>query len=252
MSQSCPGCGTESSGHFCSSCGVALDASCGPCGARLVPGARFCNECGAAAGATPKGTAAARLPALPMAVAAVALAVAIGAFVLPRLTGDEAAAPVQAALTAPVDPDAFDLAAMSPREAADRLYNRVMEGVSSGDTSRVGFFTDMALQAYGIVTERDADLHYHVAELHLSRGDAVAARAQADTILAADPQHLFGLYAAAQAEGIRGDEPAARNLFQRFLDGYAAEVARALPEYQDHSAGLPMMRGRAEEAVGRR
>lgn len=253
MSQTCPSCQAPASGRFCPQCGVALDAQCRECQNPLPAGARFCNQCGVSV-AAPATPARARQPALPWAIAAVAVAVLAAATILPRLAGDDDSPPVALAQQpAPApggDPSSVDLASMTPRERADRLFNRVMQGVSSGDTAKLGFFAGMAIQAYGMVPERDADLHYHLGELYRLTGDAASARAQADTILAADPQHLFGLYGAARAEELRGGEAAAKGMYQRFLDAYAAQVARNLPEYQEHSQGLPGMRAAAQQAVG--
>lgn len=259
MSQTCPSCGSASAGRFCSDCGVALSADCAACRNPLPAGARFCNQCGAASAPAAVGAPAAAAPRralLPWAVAGAALAVVAAVALVPRFSG-EGAAP--AALQAPAAPapgagsaSDVDLASMTPRERADRLFNRVMEGTADGDTAGTGFFSDMAIQAYGMVEERDADLHYHLAELYHLRGDAPAARTHADSILAADPGHLFGLFTAARAEALRGDRAAALPLFRRFVDGYAAEFARNLPEYQGHAQGLPAMRAEAERALGAR
>jgi tetratricopeptide (TPR) repeat protein len=251
MSQTCPSCQAPASGRFCPQCGVAIDAQCRECQNPLPAGARFCNQCGVSVSAQ-AAPARSRQPALPWAVAGVAVAVLAAMTILPRISGDEAdAAPIAQQAAAPAgDPSAVDLASMTPRERADRLFNRVMQGMSSGDTTQLGFFAGMAIQAYGMVPERDADLHYHLGELYRLTGDAGSARAQADTILAADPQHLFGLYGAARAEELRGDAGAAKGLFQRFLDAYPAQVARNLPEYQEHSQGMPAMRAAAQQAVG--
>jgi hypothetical protein len=254
MSQTCPSCEAPASGRFCPQCGVAIDAQCRECQNPLPPGARFCNQCGVAVGAQPTAVRA-RQPVLAWAIAGAAVVALAGVVIVPRLGGG--AQPAAAAVftqqngAAPAgDPSAIDLASMTPRERADRLFNRVMQGMAGGDTTQLGFFAGMAIQAYGMVPERDADLHYHLGELYRVTGNVAAARAQADTILAADAQHLFGLFGAAQAEEERGNGDGAKALYQRFLDAYAAQVARNLPEYREHQQGLPAMRARAQQAVG--
>jgi tetratricopeptide (TPR) repeat protein len=253
MSQTCPSCGAPASGRFCNQCGVALDAACRECQNPLPAGARFCNQCGVAVAAQPAAALAARTAALPWAVAGAAVVALFAVIIIPRMSGEPAAAAeapfAQQQAAGAGDPTQVDLASMSPRERADRLFNRVMQGQSGGDTTRIGFFTEMAIQAYDMVPERDADLHYHLGELHRVKGDLGAARAQADTILAADPQHLFGLFGAAQVELMRGNAPEGKALFQRFLDAYPAQVARNLPEYQEHMQGLPAMRAEAQRAI---
>lgn len=255
MSKTCPSCAAEASGRFCPQCGVAIDATCRECQNPLPSGARFCNECGVTVAAVP-ALAAARPSPLPWVITGLAVVALAGVVIVPRISADPAQAAGVAAPFAPqagaaggMDASQVDLSSMTPRERADRLFNRVMEGMSGGDTTRIGFFTDMGIRAYAEVPERDADLHYHVAELYRVKGDVDAARAQADTILAKDPQHLFGLFAAAGTEQARGNAAGARALYQRFLDGYAAQVARNLPEYQEHQQGLPAMRAAAQAVV---
>src|SRR5688500_18661035 len=152
MSQTCPSCAAPASGRFCPQCGVAIDAQCRDCQNPLPAGARFCNQCGVPVSAQ-AAPARSRHPALPWAVAGVALAELAAMTLLPRISGDEAdAAPIAQQAAAPAgDPSAVDLASMTPRERADRLFNRVMQGMSSGDTTQVGFFAGMAIQAYGMV-----------------------------------------------------------------------------------------------------
>lgn len=256
MSQTCPSCAAEASGRFCPQCGVAIDATCRECQNPLPAGARFCNQCGVTVSAAP--VAKARQPVLAWAIAGAAVAALAAVAIVPRLGPEPEQAAAAAASLAPqqqqaapgsMDPASVDLSSMSPRERADRLFNRVMEGMSGGDTTRIAFFTDMAIQAYGMVPERNADLHYHLGELYRVKGDMDAARAQADSIIAADPQHLFGLFGAANAEQTRGNTAEAKALFQRFLDGYAAQIARDLPEYREHQQGLPAMRAEAQKVV---
>jgi len=262
MTESCPSCGAAASGRFCNGCGAALNAACRECGNPLPRGARFCNECGVPAVAPPAAEVR-RTPVLPWAIAGVAVLGLAGTLVASR-GGDEkpaatpAGAPVASAPSAAPGPlpaaagagggaESVDLASMTPREAADRLFNRVMQNVTTGDSAGARQFLPMAIAAYGRVDPLDTDGRYHLAVLHLVGGQFNEARAQADSILATNPNHLFGLFTAAQAEQGRGNRPAAAALFRRFLAAFDAESTRRdAVEYQDHKAALPGMKEAAE------
>jgi hypothetical protein len=262
MSQTCPSCGTPAAGRFCANCGVALDAECRDCGNRLPAGARFCNQCGCAVAAGEAARAAASGPGrLPWIITGAALVALAAVLLVPRLRSSDApevptgsSSATAQAPAAPFagggDPRRVDLSSMTPRDAADRLFNRVMQAVSSGDTAQARGFLPMAIGAYGRVPDLDADGHYHVAILQLVAGDGKAARAEADTILSRDPKHLFGLFTAAQAEKAMGNTAQANALYRRFLDGYDAEIRRGLPEYKEHDQALPPMREEARRQVG--
>ena len=71
---------------------------------------------------------------------------------------------------------------MSPRQAADRLFNRVMAASENGDTAEALQFAPMALQAYDNLGTLDNDARYHVALLHLTAGDIKSARVQIDLL----------------------------------------------------------------------
>jgi tetratricopeptide (TPR) repeat protein len=263
MTRTCPACGHESSGRFCSNCGTGLDAAvaCAECGNELPPGGRFCNQCGAPTAATQallaQRAAGAKQSPLPWvlggagAVAVVALAVVL----LSRGGDDQAAAAAPAAAPfagsgAPAgDPSQIDLSTMTPRQQADRLYQRIMEEASAGDSARARGFLPMAFAAYQQVPDLDLDARYHLGVLHFLAGDAPSARAQADTILAAEPDHLFGLHTAASAEQALGNQAEANRLFERFLQVYDAQVATGREEYGAHAAVLDVMRQEASRAV---
>ena len=147
------------------------------------------------------------------------------------------------------DATSVDLSALTPRERADRLFNRVMQNVSAGDSTQASFFLPMAIAAYEDVPALDADGHYHMAVLHLAGGDPAAARARADSILSATPTHLFGLFTAAQAEQALGNDDAARELYDRFQSAFTAESTLARTEYTEHAAVLPLMRDDAAKAL---
>lgn len=149
------------------------------------------------------------------------------------------------------DPRAVDLASMSPREAADRLFDRIMRTAAQGDSAGARVFLPMALAAYQRVEPLDADARYHLAVLHLFAGDPAAARAEADATLTDVPNHLFALFTAAQAERARGNKAAATELYRRFVQRYDAELAANRPEYQAHQPALPGMRAEADAFLDR-
>jgi hypothetical protein len=265
MSKICPACSSPVSGRFCSQCGaqVAKSAACSECSAALQPGARFCNACGAAASAAsrsktpaakaaPAGKSGGSSPA-PWIVAAVAVVALLGVVLVPRFRDQAPAAPAAAfapAMAGPASgPQGIDLASMTPQERADRLFDRIMRTVSAGDTAQARSFIPMALDAYAMLPQLDADARYHLGVLHLLNDDPAAARARADEILAADANHLFGLFTAAQAADRAGNRAEATQLFQRFLDNYPTEITRELAEYAAHSAAIPEMRAEAQTFV---
>ena len=213
--------------------------------------------CGALAGAA--AGPATRTSLLPWAVAGIALAALIAVVVIPRLGGRGSPAaeapPLAPAAAAPApggpaeNPGAVDLSSTNPREAADRLFNRVMTAVSTGDTAQALRFLPMAVMAYQRVDSLDADGRYHLGALYLTAGQWAQARAQADTMLAASPTHLFGLFVAAQAEARGGNQAAAKEFYRRFLQAYDSELAKKLPEYEEHAQGLPAMKAQAEQVL---
>jgi tetratricopeptide (TPR) repeat protein len=255
MSQTCPSCAAPASGRFCPQCGVAIDAICRECQNPLPAGARFCNQCGVTVAAALAATVAAKTQPLPWAVAGLAVVALAGVLIVPRMKEDPAAAaPVapfaqQQGAADGQDPRSIDLNSMTPREAADRLFNRVMTALSNGNADEARQFAPMAIQAYGMVKERDGDLHYHLGELYHVQGDLASARAQADTLLAGNPNHLLGLFGAAKAEQARGNVDEAETLYQKFVNAYGEEMTRDLPEYQEHIQGLPAMRAEAQRAL---
>ncbi|HET9441137.1 MAG TPA: hypothetical protein VFO52_13250 [Longimicrobiales bacterium] len=137
----------------------------------------------------------------------------------------------------------------SPREQADRLFNRVMTERESGDTTQAKFFVPMAVQAYQMAGELDLDGHYHVSLLHNVAGDFPAALTAAREILATSPNHLLGLSAAANAARRAGDTASARKYYQQFLAAYDTESKNTRQEYVDHANMLPELKTEAEAFI---
>jgi hypothetical protein len=143
-----------------------------------------------------------------------------------------------------------DLASMTPREAADRLFNRVVQAAELGDSVEVRTFLPMALSAYEIARPMDTDGEFHLTVLQRIGDLNEGALIVADSLLATDPTHLLLLSSAAEAARSAGDSIRAADYYQRLLDAYAAESAAPRQEYVDHPGLLPEMPARAREFLG--
>ncbi len=217
---------------------------CPSCGAARSPTARFCPGCGAPAGGTLPAPGA-RTPWLVAGAAILILLVTLIISLARQSTPPVAAAtPADEAGPAGTPPD---ISRMSPRERFDRLYNRIMGAAQSGDQATVTQFTPMALLAYGQLDSIDADARYHAALLRVHTGDADAAMALADTILARDPNHLFGFMIRGTVARWRKDDKALSRANRDFLYHYDAEMKAGRPEYKEHQPALEEFRRTASQ-----
>jgi hypothetical protein len=234
----------------------------------MPPAAKFCAECGGPLASTSTPPARGRLSARGDAVlkwfvaGTVVLALHAIAIILAVRgaggRGGEVAGAAPAGLAGSAGAATTggrattDLSAMTPREAADRLYDRIARAGEGGDTAQVAFFGPMALQAYANVTPLDADARLHIGLVHLALGEPAGARAQADTIARESRTHLFGPLLLARAAEARGDAAGARAAYRAYLDRYEAERAKRLTEYEQHGTMLEQARAAAERAAGGR
>jgi hypothetical protein len=131
-----------------------------------------------------------------------------------------------------------DISALTPRERFDRLYNRVMRAAESDDQATVSAFAPMAIQAYSMLDLVDVDARYHVALIQLHSGALVEARAQGDSIAAAEPGHLFGFLVQGALARYDKDQLALDSIYRAFLARYPAEQQRGRPEYTEHARAL--------------
>jgi Double zinc ribbon len=260
----CPSCGAVSRGKFCADCGAALlGVSCNACRAPLTPGARFCHACGTAVGgaaalasirrasAAGAGAVVAAPPRsiLPWAVGGIA-ALALVIMVAVQQRGTPPAAPggdvslgggapfaggageAGGAMRAP------DISSMTPRERADRLYDRVMRLASEGKSDSASFFATMAAQAYELLGTLDNDLKYDYGRMSEMAGNLDQARRQADAILADYPDHLLGLILGARVAQLRNDEATRVKLYHKLLSVEQVEQAKPVEEYARHKGDI--------------
>jgi hypothetical protein len=128
-----------------------------------------------------------------------------------------------------------DISTMSAGERFNRLFDRVMRAAAAGDTAQARQFTPMAILAYGMLDTATADARYHAAVLYAESGQDAAALALADTILAQNPNHLFGYLVRGEVADRRRDARAAAAARRDFMAHYQAEIGRAdRPEYGEH------------------
>lgn len=245
----CPSCGRPAAGRFCSHCGTAIGLTCPSCGIKVKSGARVCQACGTSL--TPqvepkRWTAQTIVPWAALGIATVALIVSVVSLID---QDQRAAAPVPFPLplpsTAPAGQPA-DVSSMTPRQAADRLFNRVMAASERGDTAEALQFVPMALQAYEGLGTLDNDARYHVALIHMTAGDIGNTRAHLDKLRQSVPNHLLGIMLEHQIAERSGDPDSAARAYKAFLAAYEAEIAVGRTEYQDHRGSIERFRQAAE------
>jgi len=232
---------------------------CPVCGASLPARAKFCSECGsvtrAAAPSAGAATAASSNQMLPWFIAFVSvLAVFAAVIILAVRRPGPAAGPATSANApfangAPTDMrGTTDISQMTPREAADRLYDRIARASEAGDTAQVQFFAPMAIQAYQQVSPLDADARFHIGLIDLAAGNPAGASAQADSIERESRTHLFGPLLKARVAEAAGNTAALQQAYRQFLANYDSERAKNLEEYGQHNTLLTQTRTAAQQA----
>ena len=209
--------------------------ACPSCGTALLAESRFCHACGAArAGAAPPGLWTPKTITLAAAFVAVVVAITIGAGVLvTQYKAGNTPADRTAAPAAPPE-QSVDISSLSPREAADRLFNRVMMAREQGDLESARGFAPMAVEAYGRVAVLDDDAHYHLGQIHVTAGDLEGARREIAVLRQAAPDHLLALILEHDVAAQADDPAAAQRAAAAFAAAYEAEIATARPEYEAH------------------
>lgn len=247
--KTCAACGSPVTGPYCAHCGApANSGSCTACGTELTPGARFCHRCGSAVAAAKAFAGRERVAWLIAGVAVVVLSVVVlwrGGAIRPAPTPEMANAGNESSSGGRPP----DISNMSPEERFDRLWNRVMRASEAGDTGTVAQFSSMALGAYGMLPNVNADLRFHAALLHIAIADYPAASALADTILTQSPGHLFGYVVRGDVADRESKLGPLNRAYRDFLSHWDAELKSGRPEYADHRPLLDNFRTRAQASA---
>lgn len=222
--------------------------NCHACGTALSPSAKFCHKCGAAVGAPAgSGGAADWRAGVPWVLAGLAVGALITVLAL-RGGGSGGAAPTANTPLPAGSAGTTDISQMSTEEMAQRLFDRTMRLSEEGKKDSVAFFGPMAIQTYAQLPALDNHSRYDVGMLQLAVGNPQGALAQADTLAAAVPHHLYALVLRARAHEALGNQAGVRTAFADFIKYEAAERAGGRPEYTAHATTLDAFK---QEALGR-
>ena len=279
----CPHCGESVSGNFCTRCGGPLGGQfCNQCGSQIAASGKFCNECGAKADGVPVASAGGVSPgttsapaakrtdapeavadtpggqSLPWWIAGVAMFAVIFMFGLQMVRPGPAAGPTigsSGAATAGGAPGTGappDISNMTPGEAADRLFNRVMGSISAGDSAAAQQFMPMAIAAYQRARPLTLDGLFHLSMLNRTAMNLEAALDVALEVVERDPNHLLGLAAAAEAAIELGLPDEAETHYRQILVIFDEESQRPLEEYDMHSQIVVVLKQDAERFLASR
>jgi mono/diheme cytochrome c family protein len=234
---------------------MAQGRYCPSCGANTLPQARFCHACGARQAARAGGWKtwpAGRLAAIGMMAGLVVAGAVVAVF-----SGRGSAPPSFPALPAPAGQPARvaspggapDISQLTPREAADRLFNRVMASNEEGNLAEARRFAPMAIEAYASLPALDRDAHYHLALIHGVTGDRAMYDQQIAALRLGAPNHLLALALEHDAAEKSGDRAAVERTRAAFAAAYDGEIVQARPEYEAHLNAIEKLRALAPAAA---
>jgi hypothetical protein len=143
-----------------------------------------------------------------------------------------------------------DISGLSPQERADRLYNRVMLLAAQGKIDSVQFFAPMALTAYQMLSPLNTDQRYDMGRIGEVAGAFPLAKAQADTILRGNPNHLLGLILEARLASLAGDTAQLHSYERRLVAAQKTELAKKRDEYVRHNDDITSALAQARKSLG--
>jgi len=121
---------------------------------------------------------------------------------------------------------------------------------SEGKIDSVQFFAPMALTAYQMLSPMNADQRYDMGRIGEVVGALPLAKAQADSILRENPNHLLGLILEARLATIAGDTAQVRSYERRLLAAQKTELATKRDEYVRHQDDISNALQQARKTPG--
>jgi hypothetical protein len=105
---------------------------------------------------------------------------------------------------------------------------------TQGKTDSVQFFAPMALTAYQMLAPLNADQRYDMGRIGEVVGALPLAKAQADSILRDNPNHLLGLILEARLATLAGDTAQLHAYERRLITAAKSEAPTKREEYLRH------------------
>ena len=126
---------------------------------------------------------------------------------------------------------------MSPRQAADRLFDRAMREAEAGNDEQAAFFANMGLQAYARVVgpDLDSDARLHMGLLALAMADYERARREADAMLTEDSRDLFGLLLLIRIAEEQGDQEERTRQVEALREAVESGTDPDAPQFEAHA-----------------
>jgi hypothetical protein len=121
---------------------------------------------------------------------------------------------------------------------------------SQGKTDSVQFFAPMALTAYQMLSPMNADQRYDMGRIGEVAGALPLAKAQADSILRENPNHLLGLILEARLATLAGDTVLLHSYERRLIAAEKSETAKKREEYVRHQDDIANALQQARRSLG--
>lgn len=221
-------------------------ATCPSCTSSVRSDARFCQSCGkslnGASWLTPQ--------TLTVLASAVIVLVALALLFASVIDLDRLASPTPNATTTPRTTSTNqppDLSSMTPREAADRLFNRVMMADEQDNEAEVEQFTPMAVSAYEMLESLDTDALFHVGLIYAAADEVEEARSYTERLKAIVPNHLLAALLEHRLAEAENKPEVAASAAKRFHDHYEEEISISRPEYEHHRASIERFRANGND-----